>query len=76
MLTVTKTRTNTERITDSIISIVDSQNWEDCHKEVKELYQSIKSDLTESKQDQLVLDIFLESGSFDSFSEFWNEINR
>jgi hypothetical protein len=58
------------------MSILNSQEWEECQAEVKEMYQSIKLELTESAQDQLVVDIFLLSGSYDTFTEFWNDMNR
>jgi hypothetical protein len=76
MLTLSKPQNRLDRITDTIQSITDSQTWEECHTEVKEIYQSIKPDLTESEQDQFLLDVFLVSGCMDSFPEFWQYMNR
>lgn len=75
MLTLSKQQNRLDRITDTIQSITDSQTWEECKEEVKEMYQSIKHLLSESEQDQLLLDIFLVSGCMDSFPEFWQYMN-
>jgi hypothetical protein len=76
MLTVSKPQSKLSHVTQAIFLILDSSDFEECKAEVKSMYQSIKPELTESAQDQLILDIFLLSGSYDTFSEFWQYMNR
>lgn len=76
MLTVSKPQSKINHVTQAIFSILDSSDFADCKTEVKAMYQSIKAELTESAQDQLIVDIFLMSGSYDTFTEFWNDMNR
>lgn len=66
--------TNTKQ--DQIFTLLNEFTWSKCRTSVKQLYTAIKNTLTEDEQETLLLDIYMESLIDDSYSEYWQYMNR
>jgi hypothetical protein len=71
-LTMEKSQTMQEKIFD----LLKYSTWSECKHQVKHLYQKVKNTLAEQDQEELLLDIYLETLADDDYTNYWNYMNK
>jgi hypothetical protein len=59
-------------IQDQIFDLLSVCNYHKVKQQIKNLYQAAKHTMSEDEQNELLLDIYLDSLILDDYSTFWN----
>lgn len=76
MLTVARKQNSSTTTQDQIFNLLTVCNYQQIKQEVKNLYQAAKQDLSEDEQNELLLDIYLDTLILDDYSTFWQFMNN
>lgn len=59
-----------------ILSLLKCYTWQEVKQQVKSIYQSVKNMLTEYAQEELLLNIYLNTLADTDYSGYWQYMNR
>lgn len=61
---------------DQLYNILKTNLWHECSHDIKRIYDSIKSNITEDEQSDILIFIYNNTLCNDGITEYWKYMNR